>query len=95
MKEILKEQMQSENAIVVAVCVKKSDNIERKLDEIERLSFSAGLNVVNSFYQIIKDYNKSTVITLFILNKKKIFVWFQYMFTLGVLLVEILIISLI
>ena len=62
MKEIMKEQMQQENAIVVAVCVKKSDNIDRKLDEIKRLSFSAGLNVVNSYYQIIKDYNKSTVI---------------------------------
>ena len=32
MKEVLKEQLQSENAIIVAVCVKKSDNIERKLD---------------------------------------------------------------
>ncbi len=62
MKEIYKEQMQQENALVVAVCVKKSDNIERKLDEIRRLSFSAGLNVVDDFYQIIKDYNKSTVI---------------------------------
>lgn len=62
MKEIYKEQMQQENAIVIAVCTKKSDNIERKLDEIKRLSFSAGLNVVDSFYQIIKDYNKSTVI---------------------------------
>jgi len=62
MKEIYKEQMQQENAIVVAVCVKKSDNIERKLDEIKRLSFSAGLNVVKDFYQIIKDYNKGTVI---------------------------------
>ena len=62
MKEIYKEQMQQENAIVVAVCTKKSDNIERKLDEIKRLSFSAGLNVVDCFYQIIKDYNKSTVI---------------------------------
>lgn len=61
MKEILKEKMQCENAIIVAICTKKSDNIERKLDEIKRLSFSAGLNVVNSFYQIIKDYNKSTV----------------------------------
>lgn len=62
MKEIKKEQMQVENALVIAVCVKKSDNIERKLDEIKRLSFSAGLNVVDCFYQIIKDYNKSTVI---------------------------------
>ena len=62
MKEIYKEQMEKENALVIAVCVKKSDNIDRKLDEIKRLSFSAGLNVVDSFYQIIKDYNKSTVI---------------------------------
>lgn len=62
MKEVLKEKLQQENAIVVAVCVRKSDNIERKLDEIKRLSFSAGLNVVEDFYQIIKDYNKATVI---------------------------------
>lgn len=62
MKEVMKEKMQTENALIIAVCVKKSDNIERKLDEIERLAFSAGLNVVKDFYQIIKDYNKSTVI---------------------------------
>lgn len=62
MKEIYKEQMQKENALVVAVCVKKGDNIDRKLDEIKRLSFSADLNVVKCFYQIIKDYNKGTVI---------------------------------
>jgi hypothetical protein len=53
MKEIYKEQMQKENALVVAVCVKKGDNIDRKLDEIKRLSFSADLNVVKCFYQII------------------------------------------
>ncbi len=62
MKEIMKEYLQQENAIIVAVCTKKTDNIERKTDEIKRLSFSAGLNVVGQFYQIIKDYNKSTVI---------------------------------
>lgn len=62
MKEIMKEFLQQENAIIVAVCTKKTDNIERKTDEIKRLSFSAGLNVVGQFYQIIKDYNKSTVI---------------------------------
>ena len=62
MKEILKEQMAQENALIIAVCAKKSDNIDRKIDEIKRLSFSAGLNVVNCFYQIIKDYNKSTII---------------------------------
>lgn len=51
-----------ENAIVVAVCTKKGDALNRKLDEIKRLSFSAGLNVVKEFYQIIKDFNKATVL---------------------------------
>lgn len=51
-----------ENAIVVAVCTKKGDGVKRKLDEIKRLSFSAGLNVVKDFYQIIKDFNKATVL---------------------------------
>lgn len=62
MNKLIKNQEEIENALIVAVCVKKSDNIDRKIDEIKRLSFSAGLNVVGSFYQIIKDYNKSTVI---------------------------------
>ena len=51
-----------ENAIVVVVCSKKGDNIERKTEEINRLSFSANLNVVKNFYQIVKDFNKGTVI---------------------------------
>lgn len=51
-----------ENAVVVVVCTKKDDSRERKLDEINRLCFSAGLNVTHDFYQIIKDFNKATVI---------------------------------
>ena len=51
-----------ENAIIIAVCTKKGDALRRKLDEITRLSISAGLNVVKDFYQIIKDFNKATVL---------------------------------
>lgn len=51
-----------ENAIIIAVCTKKGDALRRKLDEITRLSVSAGLNVVKDFYQIIKDFNKATVL---------------------------------
>lgn len=51
-----------ENAIVVAVCTKKGDALKRKLDEITRLSISAGLNIIKDFYQIIKDFNKSMVL---------------------------------
>lgn len=52
----------TENAIIVVVCTKKDDSKERKKDEINRLCLSAGLNVVEDFYQIIKDFNKATVI---------------------------------
>ena len=41
---------------------KKSDNKVRKTDEIEKLATTAGLNVVDSFYQNVKDFNRSTVI---------------------------------
>lgn len=54
--------LEKENAIVVVVCSKKDDNVDRKSGEINRLAFSADLNVVENFYQIIKDFNKSTVI---------------------------------
>ena len=59
MKDILNEK---ENAVVVAVCTTKGEAIKRKLDEISRLSYSADLNVVKEFYQIIKDFNKATVL---------------------------------
>lgn len=55
-------KQEKENAIVVAVCTKKGDALTRKLDEIVRLSESAGLDVVQEFYQIIKDFNKATVL---------------------------------
>ncbi|MBP3345048.1 MAG: GTPase HflX [Clostridia bacterium] len=61
-KKIYENTIEQENAIVVVVCSKKGDNIERKTEEINRLSFSANLNVVENFYQIIKDFNKGTVI---------------------------------
>lgn len=52
----------TENAIIVVVCTKKDDNKERKKEELTRLCISARLNIVNDFYQIIKDFNKATVI---------------------------------
>ena len=62
MAKMIENQIEKENAVVIVVCAKKGDNIERKTDEINRLSFSANLNVVTNFYQVIKDFNKGTVI---------------------------------
>ena len=55
-------KIENENAIIVVVAVKKEDNIERKTKEINRLCYSAGLNVIDDFYQKVKDFNKRTVI---------------------------------
>ncbi len=54
--------VEKENAVVIVVAVKKEDNIERKKEEINRLCYSADLNVVDNFYQKVKDFNKRTVI---------------------------------
>lgn len=54
--------VEKENAVVVVVAVKKEDNIDRKKAEINRLCYSAELNVVENFYQKVKDFNKRTVI---------------------------------
>ena len=62
MTKLIETQNEQENAIVVAVCTKKGDALKRKIDEITRLSISAGLNVVKEYYQIIKDFNKATVL---------------------------------
>lgn len=51
-----------ENCIVIVICSKKSDYKQRKLDEIVRLAESTDLNVLASFSQNIKEFNKSTVI---------------------------------
>lgn len=51
-----------ENAVVIVVCCKKDDSLERKKDEINRLCFSSQLNVVENFYQVVKDFTKATVI---------------------------------
>ncbi len=61
-KFMLENKIDKENAIVVAVCTKKGDALKRKIDEISRLAFSADLNVVKDFYQIVKDFNKATVL---------------------------------
>lgn len=62
MKKVELNQVEKENAIVIVVCSKKEDSLERKKDEINRLCFSSELNVVQNFYQVIKDFNKATVI---------------------------------
>ncbi len=62
MKNMHEQETKAENAITIVVCSKKSDNKMRKTDEIEKLSTTAGLNVVESFYQNVKDFNRSTVI---------------------------------
>ncbi len=62
MKKINETKIERENAIVVTICLKKDDSLVRKTDEINRLCFSADLNVVENFYQVVKDFNKATVI---------------------------------
>ncbi len=62
MKTIHEQKQLQENAITVVVCSKKSDNKRRKIDEIEKLSTTAGLKVVDNFFQNIKEFNRSTVI---------------------------------
>ena len=62
MGKITETKKIQENAIVISICTKKDDSLTRKTDEINRLCFSADLNIVKNFYQIIKDFNKSTVI---------------------------------
>ena len=61
-KQTYSTQEERENCIVIVVCSKKSDDKQRKLDEIVRLAESTELNVLASFSQNIKDFNKSTVI---------------------------------
>jgi GTP-binding protein HflX len=58
----MKNLSEKENAIIVVVCTKKDDSVERKTTEINRLAFSSDLNVIQNFYQIVKDFNKGTVI---------------------------------
>lgn len=55
-------QIEQENCIVVVVCTQKKDDKERKTDEIIRLAVSTDLNVVEQFYQNIKDFQKATVL---------------------------------
>lgn len=51
-----------ENCIIIAVLSKKGDNKDRKLGEITRLAETCELNIVASFSQTIKEFNKATVI---------------------------------
>ena len=58
----MENKIELENAVIIIVCDKKDDNIERKTGEIERLCYSAGLNVIKDFYQNVKEFNRRTVI---------------------------------
>ncbi len=61
-KQSYSTQERKENCIVIVVCTKKSDNLVRKLEEITRLAESTDLNVLASFSQNIKFFNKATVL---------------------------------
>ncbi len=63
MKKIYETQnLNKENCIVVVVCNQKGQDKERKEDEIIKLAESTDLNVVASFSQNIRDFNKSTIL---------------------------------
>ncbi len=51
-----------QTAIVIVIVTKKCESMARKLDEIVRLAEATDLQVVGSFTQNVKDFNKSTVI---------------------------------
>ncbi len=51
-----------QTAIVIVIVTKKGESMARKLDEIVRLAEATDLQVVGSFTQNVKDFNKSTVI---------------------------------
>ena len=59
MHETAKRQ---QKALVVVVITKNKESKNRKLDEIIRLAESTGIEVIGSFSQNIKEFNKGTVI---------------------------------
>ena len=62
MLDLKTSQSIRENAVVICVLTKKTDSLNRKIDEINRLCFSSDLNVIKNFHQNIKEFNKATVI---------------------------------
>lgn len=62
MLDLKTSQTIKENAVVICVLTKKTDSLNRKIDEINRLCFSSDLNVIKNFHQNIKEFNKATVI---------------------------------
>lgn len=64
MKKKLYETTSSEKekCIVIVVCETAKDNKDRKLDEITRLAESTDLDVVGSFSQNIREFNRATII---------------------------------
>lgn len=55
-------EKERENCVIIAISTKKEDDISRKIEETSRLATTAGLNIVKCFYQVIKDFNKATVL---------------------------------
>jgi len=55
-------KQEKDKCIVVVVCDNHKDNRDRKLDEITRLAESTDLEVVASFSQNIREFNRSTII---------------------------------
>ena len=53
---------EKDKCVVVVVCENARDNRDRKLDEITRLAESTDLEVVESFSQNIREFNRSTII---------------------------------
>lgn len=56
------QKTEREKCIVIVVCNSNGDDKERKLDEIEKLAKTTELEVVESFAQNVKEFNKATVI---------------------------------
>ncbi len=53
---------EKDRCVVIVVCESNKDNKDRKEDEITRLAESTDLEVVASFSQNIREFNRSTII---------------------------------
>ena len=61
-KQTYSTSKEKDKCVTIVVCTKKGDNKDRKLGEINRLAESAGLEVVASFSQNIKEFSRATVL---------------------------------
>ena len=66
---------QKENCVVIVVCNQKGEDKARKVDEIIKLCESTDLNVLTSFVQNIKEFNKATVLGSGKLNEIKQYIY--------------------